>query len=139
MRAVRRRRMTSESPLVLIVDDTAETRRLMRRVLERDRLRVVEAASGEDALRVIRTSRPQVVVLDLRLPGMSGFDVARELRANDDHGLARTPILACSASVQAEVRQEALDAGCDAFEGKPFDLATFAGRVREVIAQSERR
>ena len=131
--------MTGQAPLVLVVDDTAETRRLMRRALERDRLRVVEAASGEDALRVIRTSRPQIVVLDLRLPGMSGFDVARELRANDDPDLARTLILACSASVQAEIREEALESGCDAFEGKPFDIAAFPGLVRDVIAQSERR
>jgi two-component system alkaline phosphatase synthesis response regulator PhoP len=131
--------VTGLAPLVLIVDDTAETRRLMRRVLERDRLRVIEAASGEDALRMIRTARPQIVVLDLRLPGMSGLDVARELRANEEPTLATTPILACSASVQAEVRQEALDAGCDAFEGKPFDIATFAGRIRAVIAQTERR
>jgi two-component system alkaline phosphatase synthesis response regulator PhoP len=131
--------VTGLAPLVLIVDDTAETRRLMRRVLEGDRLRVIEAASGEDALRMIRTARPQIVVLDLRLPGMSGLDVARELRANEEPTLATTPILACSASVQAEVRQEALDAGCDAFEGKPFDIATFAGRIRAVIAQTERR
>lgn len=126
-------------PLVLIVDDTAETRRLMRRVLERDQFRVIEAASGEDALRLIRTSRPDVIVLDLRLPGMSGFDVARELRSNEDTGLARTPILACSASVQVEVRQDAIEAGVDAFEGKPFDIRTFAGRVREVIAQTAQR
>jgi CheY-like chemotaxis protein len=131
--------VTDQAPLVLVVDDTAPTRRLMRRVLEADRLRVVEAASGEDALRVIRTSRPRIVILDLRLPGISGFDVARELRANDDPVLARTPIIACSASVQAEVRQEALDAGCDAFEGKPFDISTFAGRVRAVMAQTEQR
>lgn len=131
--------MTGQAPLVLIVDDTAETRRLMRRVLEADGLGVIEAATGEDALRVIRTARPRIVVLDLRLPGMSGFDVARELRANEDTGLAGTAILACSASVQAEVRQDAFDAGCDAFEGKPFEITTFAGRVRAVIAQTERR
>jgi CheY-like chemotaxis protein len=128
-----------QAPLVLVVDDTAETRRLMRRVLERDGFRVIEAGTGEDALRVIRTGRPRIVVLDLRLPGMSGFDVAREIRSNEDAGLAGTAILACSASIQAEVRQEALDAGCDAFEGKPFEVMTFATRIREVIAQTERR
>jgi CheY-like chemotaxis protein len=131
--------VTEQLPLVLIVDDMAETRRLMRRVLERDRFRVIEAASGEDALRMVRSSRPQIVVLDLRLPQMSGFDVARELRSYEDPELARTPLLACSASIQPEVRQEALDAGCDAFEGKPFDVRTFAARVREVIAQSGQR
>ena len=131
--------MIEETPLVLIVDDVAETRRLMRRVLERDRFRVNEAASGEDALRIIRSSRPQLVILDLRLPQMSGFDVARELRSNEDPGLAGIPLIACSASVQPEVRDEALGAGCDAFEGKPIDVGTFAARVREVIAQKRQR
>lgn len=127
--------MTAPAPLVLVVDDMTETRRLMRRVLERDRLRVIEAASGEEAVRSIEVHRPDLVVLDLRLPGMSGLDVARRVRADRDPAIAGTRLLACSASVQAEVRREALDAGCDAFEGKPFDVLTFAARVRGLIGQ----
>jgi CheY-like chemotaxis protein len=123
-------------PLVLVVDDTPETRRLMRRVLERDRLRVVEAASGEEALDRIVALRPAVVVLDLRLPAMSGFEVARRVRAHADPAVARTVLLACSASLQTEVIEAALEAGCDAFEGKPFDVMTFAGRVRGVMADA---
>jgi len=122
-------------PLILVVDDMVETRRLMRRVLERSGLRVIEADTGEAALRAASRDRPALIVLDLRLPGISGFDVARRIRANPDTALAATPILACSASVQAEVRREALDAGCDAFEGKPFDIATFPGLIRGLISQ----
>ncbi len=76
--------MIGTAPLVLVVDDVAETRQLMRRILERDHIRVLEAASGEEAIRTIAGSRPEAVVLDLRLPGMSGFDVARTVRANPD-------------------------------------------------------
>jgi CheY-like chemotaxis protein len=123
------------TPRVLVVDDTAETRRLMRRVLERARFLVVEAATGEDGLAAIRQDEPDAVVLDLRLPGISGFDVARAVRGDADPRVAATPILACSASVQAEVRREALEAGCDAFEGKPFDVRTFPDVVRGLIAQ----
>jgi CheY-like chemotaxis protein len=122
-------------PLILVVDDMIETRRLMRRVLERSGLRVVEAESGEAALRAAARDRPAAIVLDLRLPGISGFDVARRIRADPDSALATTPILACSASVQAEVRREALDAGADAFEGKPFAIAGFADLVRGLISQ----
>jgi CheY-like chemotaxis protein len=122
-------------PLILVVDDMPDTRRLMRRVLERNGLRVIEADTGEAALRSAVRDRPALIVLDLRLPGISGFDVARNIRANADPVLAATPILACSASVQAEVRREALDAGCDAFEGKPFDIATFADLIRGMIPQ----
>jgi CheY-like chemotaxis protein len=131
--------MSEPLPLVLVVDDTPETRRLMRRVLERDRLRVVEAATGEEALERIVALQPAVVVLDLRLPAMSGFEVARRVRANPDPAVARTVLLACSASLQSEVIDAALEAGCDAFEGKPFDVLTFADRVREVMADSRRQ
>jgi CheY-like chemotaxis protein len=127
--------VTAIRPLVLVVDDMMETRRLMRRVLERSGLRVIEAETGEAALRSAARDRPALVVLDLRLPGISGFDVARRIRASADARLAATPILACSASVQAEVRREALDAGCDAFEGKPFDIATFPDLIRGLISQ----
>ena len=130
--------MTPAFPLVLVVDDVPETRRLMRRVLERGRLRVAEAATGEDALRLIVSSRPDVVVLDLRLPGISGFDVARAVRANEDAGIATTPLLACSASIQDEVRREALEAGCDAFEGKPFDIGGFVELVRGLVRHDAR-
>jgi CheY-like chemotaxis protein len=125
-------------PLILVVDDMIETRRLMRRVLERGRFRVIEAGTGEEALRLIETSRPELVVLDLRLPGMSGFDVARAVRASADPVVVATVLLACSASVQAEVRREAIEAGCDDFEGKPFDVRGFADRVRELIARRGR-
>ena len=122
-------------PLVLVVDDMTETRRLMRRVLERSELRVIEAETGEAALRAIARDRPTLVVLDLRLPGISGFDVARKVRADPDPTIAATLILACSASVQPEVQREALDAGCDAFEGKPFEIASFAERILGLISQ----
>jgi CheY-like chemotaxis protein len=121
------------SPLVLVVDDVADTRRLMRRVLERAGIRVIEAATGEDALEAIASEHPDLVVLDLRLPGISGFDVARWVRASPDQTIARTVLLACSASVQPEVEREARDAGADDFEGKPFDIAGFVGRIRQLI------
>ena len=124
---------------VLVVDDMPETRRLMRRVLERARFSVNEAATGEAGLATIRRDRPDAVVLDLRLPGMSGFDVARAVRSDPDPTIASTPILACSASVQSEVRREALDAGCDAFEGKPFDIRTFPDLIGGLIAQRRPR
>jgi CheY-like chemotaxis protein len=124
---------------ILVVDDMPDTRRLMRRVLERASLDVLEAENGLEGLAVIRDERPDAVVLDLRMPDMSGFEVARAIRSDPDPGIASTPLLACSASVQAEVRREALDAGCDAFEGKPIDIHTFADLVLGLIAQRRPR
>jgi CheY-like chemotaxis protein len=131
--------MLAASPLILVVDDTADTRRLIRRVLERAGMRVVEADTGEAAMERIATDRPALVVLDLRLPGASGFDVARWVRAHPDRKLARTTLLACSASVQTEIQAQALDAGCDAFEGKPFDVRDFALRIRDLLVRDNGR
>lgn len=128
-----------EQPLILVVDDMLETRRLMRRVLERNRFTVIEAGSGEEGLLAIEKDRPELVVLDLRLPGMSGFDVARAVRSSSDLDVAMTVLLACSASIQPEVQREAMEAGCNAFEGKPFDIIEFPHRVRGLIAQNRRR
>ncbi|MBA2380954.1 MAG: response regulator [Chloroflexi bacterium] len=122
-------------PRILVVEDTSETRRLMVRVLERSSIVALEASTGETGLATIRRERPDAVVLDLRLPGMSGFDVVRAVRSDPDPVIATTPIIACSASVQAEVRREALDAGCDAFEGKPIDIHTFPDLLLRLIAQ----
>jgi CheY-like chemotaxis protein len=119
--------------VILVVDDVPETRRLMRRVLEREGLPVVEAADGVAAMASIESVRPRLVVLDLRLPGASGFDVARWVRAHPDRDVARTVLLACSASVHAEVEREALDAGCDGFEGKPFEIRAFAARIAGML------
>ncbi len=116
----------------LLVDDTPETRRLMRRVLERDHWRILEAESGEQALRLLATEVPSVVVLDLRLPVMSGFDVARAIRAHPVEAVRHVAVLACSASIQADIRDAALAAGCDAFEGKPFDVMAFPGVLRQL-------
>lgn len=128
-----------EQPLILVVDDMIETRQLMRRILERNLFKVIEAETGEDGLRSIEQDKPELVVLDLRLPHMSGFDVARAVRSSADSVVARTILLACSASVQPEVQREAIEAGCNAFEGKPFDIVEFPERVRGLIAQHRSR
>jgi CheY-like chemotaxis protein len=106
----------------------------MRRVLERAGLAVIEAPTGEAAIDQIETAHPALVVLDLRLPGLSGFDVARWVRNHPEAAVARTILLACSASVQLEVQREALEAGCDAFEGKPFDVNGFTQRIQALLA-----
>jgi len=127
------------APRILVVDDTPETRRLMRRVLERAQIVVTEAETGEAGLDAIRRDRPDAVVLDLRLPGISGFEVARAVRSDPDPVVSSTPLLACSASVQAEVRRQALDAGCDAFAGKPIDIRAFPDLLLGLIARPRPR
>ncbi len=105
---------------LLIVDDNAATRYAMRRVLERQGYRVLEAGTGGEGLAHIAQSPVSVVILDVNLPDMSGFDVARQLRA--DPQTAVLPIIHVSAaSVETRDIISGLDAGADAYLIHPID------------------
>jgi two-component system, cell cycle response regulator DivK len=118
--------------LVLYVEDNEANFTLVRKVLESAGVTVVGAASGEEGLEAARARRPDVILLDLDLPGISGLTVAERLR--HDPALADVPIVAISASVMKQERQQALDAGCVAFIEKPFDLQHLR-RVVQRVAQ----
>ncbi|HCW95224.1 MAG TPA: hybrid sensor histidine kinase/response regulator, partial [Pseudomonas sp.] len=132
---------------LLIVDDNAATRYAMRRVLERQGYRVLEAGTGGEGLAHIAQSPVSVVILDVNLPDMSGFDVARQLRA--DPQTAVLPIIHVSAaSVEARDIISGLDAGADAYLIHPIDpgvlLATLRTQLRvrdaeQALRDSEKR
>src|SRR5512144_1791923 len=105
----------NQSPLVLIVDDVRDNREAYAEYLRFHGFRTVEAASGKEALRESRRARPDVVLLDMRLPDVGGAEVSRRLRRTQ-----RCPrIIAISACVYPSDVAAALDSGCDAFLGKP--------------------
>lgn len=118
----------ADGPLVLIVDDNEKNRKLARDVLRAAGLRTLEAARGEEAITLATDHRPDVVLLDLRLPDMSGTDVARELRRGAETG--RIPIVALSASTFAWSSDRLLAAGFDGYLQKPIDVLAFPGQVR---------
>jgi CheY-like chemotaxis protein len=121
---------------VVYVEDNAANFALVRKVLEHGGpYRVVGAKTGEEALLLIAADPPALVLLDLDLPGMDGFEVARRLQG--DEALARIPIVAISASVMKQERQLALDVGCRGFVEKPFDIAELRAIVDEAIAESQ--
>ncbi len=117
---------------ILYVEDNAANLALVRKVLEHGgRYEVVGAATGEDGLSTIRDHAPALVLLDLDLPGMDGFAVARALRA--DPSLAAIPIIAISASVMKHEREAALAAGCSRFVEKPFDISELRALVDQIV------
>jgi two-component system cell cycle response regulator DivK len=118
----------ADVPLVLIVDDNEKNRKLARDVLRAAGLRTLEAARGEEAITLATEHRPDVVLLDLRLPDMNGTDVARELRSGADTG--RIPIVALSASTFAWSSDRLLAAGFDGYLQKPIDVRAFPDQVR---------
>jgi signal transduction histidine kinase/DNA-binding NarL/FixJ family response regulator len=115
---------------VLVVDDVATNRDVLRELLAPLDFVITEAATGAEALAATREARPDLVLLDLQMPGMNGFELARALRREADG--APLKLIAMSASVLSLKRQDAFDAGCDDFLAKPFredDLLARLGRL----------
>lgn len=103
---------------ILIIEDVELNRDLLEQMLE-DRYEVASAADGEDGLRHARAAVPDVVLLDLGLPGMDGWTVAHAMRA--DPALADVFVIALTAHAMAGDRERALAAGCDEYLTKPID------------------
>jgi CheY-like chemotaxis protein len=116
--------------LVLVVDDDAAIRGLAAAVLEDEpALRTAQAVDGADALDMLARERPSVVLLDLAMPRVDGFEVCRRLKA--DPATRSIPVVAMSAGGR---RQAALDAGADDFVGKPFGIDDLAAAVHRWVA-----
>ena len=117
---------------ILVVDDEAEIVRLVRDYLEGAGFRVVTAMNGDDALRASRRDRPDLVILDLNLPGMDGLDVARTLRRDGE-----TPIIMLTARTQESDRVAGLELGADDYVAKPFSPREMVARVRAVLRRAD--
>src|SRR5436305_13546018 len=108
----------SGSPYVLIVEDDPTNRMLATRILSAAGVQFAEAVDGEQALALLKTRRPDLVLMDLSLPGIDGWEVTRRVRQDPD--LRSIPILAVSAHAMAGDRERAIAAGCDDYLTKPY-------------------
>jgi CheY-like chemotaxis protein len=116
---------------VLIADDKATSRELVRTVLEKCGYLVFEAADGLEALRVARESEPDLIILDLHMPRLDGFGVVQELRRDDQ--FAATPVMALTASAMQGDRERALAAGFTGYISKPIPLSTLRSEVERLL------
>jgi CheY-like chemotaxis protein len=117
-------------PLVLIVDDSRDNREGYAQYLQFCGFETVEAATGIEALTLAERYKPDVILLDLRLPGLDGLDVSRSLRAT---GFARTPIVAVSAAVFPPDVDAAIESGCDVFLPKPCLPDAVVAEIRRLL------
>lgn len=113
---------------VLVVDDDAKTVELVQLYLKRDGYKVLSAYDGTEALRLARETKPDLIVLDLMLPGLDGLEVCRKLREESD-----VPIIMLTARTTETDRLKGLDLGADDYVTKPFSPRELAARVRAVL------
>src|SRR5438105_11018575 len=104
---------------ILLVEDFDDTRLMMKMWLVKNGYRVVEAETGEEAISVAQRELPDLIIMDMMMPGMNGLDAAQRIR--EYQALRRTPIVAVSADGADEYRWLALEAGCDEYISTPFE------------------
>ncbi len=120
---------------IMVVDDKEESRRLVGKVLGLRGYKVIGAGSGEEAINMAQTELPDLILMDVRLPGgIDGLEATIRIKALPQ--LAHIPILAMTASVRPEDMQRALDAGCSGFVRKPIDIDELPQQVADYIAQA---
>ena len=123
--------MSEPAARVLIVDDEPAIRRFLRSSLAANGYSVDEAPSGEDTLQMVPSVRPDIIILDLGLPGISGIEVTRCLRE-----WTKTPIIILSVDGDDDAKISALDAGADDYLTKPFSAGELLARIRAVLRRA---
>jgi CheY-like chemotaxis protein len=118
---------------ILVAEDNSDNRDMLARRLERRGFEVVLAEDGEAALAQARACSPDIVLMDVSMPVLSGLDATRALRA--DPATSALKIIALTAHAMASAREECLGAGCDAFATKPIDFQSLMALIDEISRQ----
>jgi len=121
---------------VMIVDDSVTVRKVTTRLMERQGWEVTTAKDGVDAVSQLQDIYPDVVLLDIEMPKMDGFEVLRTVRRDDR--LAKLPIIMITSRTGEKHKQQALELGVNRFLGKPFQEANLISTIDEVIAESDK-
>jgi two-component system cell cycle response regulator DivK len=117
---------------ILLVEDNPQNRRLAQFLLKSYGYMVYEATTGEEALELARTHLPELILMDLQLPGVDGYAVTQRLK--EDAATATIPVVALTAYAMRGDREKALAAGCDGYITKPIDTKGFPAAVQRYLA-----
>lgn len=126
---------SSGPPTVLVVDDSITIRKVTSRLLERHDMKAMTARDGVDALAVMQEALPDVVLLDIEMPRMDGYDLAAHMRADDR--LKQVPIVMITSRTGEKHRQRAMDLGVDRYLGKPYQEAELVATINEMLEMSK--
>lgn len=123
--------MTSVS--VLLVEDNEDNRTIYTTILRHCGHEVAEAGTGEEGIRLARELRPAVILMDVAMPGIDGWEATRRLKA--DPITAHIPVIALTAHAMAEDRQRAVEAGCESYLAKPIEPRRVVEEVEKLLAR----
>jgi two-component system cell cycle response regulator DivK len=122
---------------ILIVEDEEKNMKLVRDILQHRGHTVLEAGNGEDGVRLAAEHRPDLILMDIHLPGFDGIEALRRIRA--EPGLGAVPVLSVSASVMPQDRHHLVTSGFDAFISKPISLVPFVTMVEHFLTNGRAR
>ncbi len=117
----------------LIVEDNALNLKLMRDLLEASDIATLQTKDGSRALEMVREHRPDIILMDIQLPDVSGLDVTRQLKADTE--LRDIPIIAVTALALRGDEERVLEAGCNAYISKPISVAKFLAEVKKFLGE----
>ena len=125
-------RLDKDIRRILVVEDHDDVRGMLKLLLESEHFRVLEAATGVDALTAVKNGRPDVILMDLALPGLDGFETIRRVRKID--GFQNTPIIVLTAYSGPSIYEAARRAGTNYFMAKPIDFDELAELLRQILS-----
>jgi two-component system cell cycle response regulator DivK len=123
------------SPKILVVEDNQDNREMVVKILKFKGYRVIEAADGQEAIEKAKTENPDLILLDIYLPKMDGYEATKRLKA--DISLRNIPIIALTAHAMKGNMEEILAAGCDGYISKPIDIRELPGHIEHYLKHKQ--
>ena len=118
---------------ILYVEDNPDNRLLVKRILLAEDYSLLEAIDGKDALDLLRTAHPDLILMDINMPDMDGYTLTAKIKSLP--GFERTPILALTANVMRGDKEKTLEAGCDGYIQKPLDIDQFTREIEKFLSR----
>ncbi len=118
---------------ILYIEDNPDNMMLVKRALESRGYRLLQAVNGLCGVEIAETEEVDLILLDINLPDIDGYEVARRLRASDKRALSTVPIIAVTANALKGDAEKALDAGCDVYMSKPINIRELWARVEAFV------
>ena len=116
---------------VLVIEDHEDNRRIVRDLLRATGYEMIEAVTGEDGVAAAERERPDLILMDIQLPGIDGYEATRRIKANPE--LSNTPVIAVTSYALSGDDQKAFDAGCDGYVTKPYSPRMLLAKIREYL------